>query len=127
MKYMDLASRIHSGQRHLEINSDLLKGKVEGAFTISSLISSIQGHCRQYYEGLNAPEPSETQQLTYECTLYNTLPITELLFPDLTIETGTRLYGSYDDQENRIQLQLNAPGFGYRDYRMQHAAAFGRG
>ena len=117
--YMDLESAFVDGQRKLTVESDLLQGRAEGDFKINTLIQSLQGHFNQYFTGLDAPEVKNKQRLDYEFTLYNTLPITELFFRDLTIETGTRIYGSYSDDMNRLLVNLEAPGLDYQEYRIQ--------
>ena len=117
--YMDVSSQFEDGSRSLSVESDLMKGNAEGDFTVSSLIGSLQNHFRQYIEGVGPVPVTDHQRLTYEFTLYNTLPITELFLPELRIETGTKIFGNYDDQKNNIALNLDAPGLEYEDYRIQ--------
>lgn len=116
---VEIESRREAEGRVISVNSDLLKGSVEGDFTVAKLIGSLKAHFRQYYEGIEPEDISAEQNLTYSFTLYNTLPITELLIPELEIEIGTQFYGAFSSKKNEISLHLNAPGIDYNDKRVQ--------
>lgn len=116
---VDITSSREAQNRKISVESDLLEGVVEGVFTIADLVGSLKAHFRQYYEGIEPEDISSAQNLTYDFTLYNTLPITELLLPDVAIETGTRFYGSFSSDQNELSIQLDAPGIDYGKTRIQ--------
>ncbi len=116
---VDITSSREARNRKISVQSDLLQGSIEGDFTIAQLIGSLKAHFRQYYEGIEPEEISTAQNLTYDFTLYNTLPITELLLPNIAIETGTRFYGAFSSDKNEISFQLDAPGIDYDKVRIQ--------
>ncbi|WP_439882446.1 translocation/assembly module TamB domain-containing protein [Pontibacter sp. MBLB2868] len=113
-------SEIASGQRSLQLNSDLLALNVNGNFDYSTLIADLTTLVEEYKLNFESNEaatdayyrrkptsPDDEYALTYNITIKKPDPLLNLFFPEMSLSESATVEGSFR-HGNTVILQLYA-------------------
>lgn len=95
-------------------HSDVLKSRIANAqFEGTYNWIDIANAFRAEYEGFNRLEDGKTERpdinFSYAVQLNNIDLLTDLFLPELTVEQGTKIKGSYAKKDTGFHLTLNSP------------------
>lgn len=102
-----VASVNQEGSSSLNIDSDFLHGAFTGTFDLPSLPAVLKRHFSTYYAlDVDSTAPLDSQQFDFSLEILNTSFLTEVLIPDLERITPGEIKGSFDSNENRLELSV---------------------
>ena len=101
--------------RVLEITSDMAWAKVEGEYNFEGLWQSINYTLSQYFSKYKGAPYRTTQAFTFEAEIVNIKPITDILLPELYVESGSNLKGFYNSANGSLALNVDVPEAGYKE------------
>ena len=112
--------------KEIDVASELVVGKVRGAFEFSSLIEYMK-HFVSYYlpslqeKNLVVQEVHETNQgeignsFTFEFTLRNSEKVLRIFMPKLQLSHKTQIAGMYDDDKELISLEMKSDKIKFKE------------
>lgn len=105
----------HSENRRLTIQSDLLNGEVEGAYSFLTIFPSMMNTFQEYLPALiNAPAKSlqiKDNNFSILLTVENTDSLSRTLKLPFTIVNQARIAGHYNNQYNKFRIEAWLPQF----------------
>lgn len=111
-----VASLTEEGKASLNIDSDFIQARFEGSFDLLSLPSVLRSHFSHYYSLEGDTATTESQNFEFSIDLRNTYILTEVLMPDLErIEIG-EIKGSFDSEDQRLDLVVDINELVHTDF-----------
>ncbi len=110
-----VASIDQVGESSIDIRSDIMTGDFKGTINIFTLPTALKQHINRYFS-LNdstIEDPKDLQKFDFDLTLKNTELLTEVLFPPLEPFTPGKIYGSFNSEEQKLDLQIKLTNFAY--------------
>lgn len=106
------------GNKILELNSEVAKGKIVGQFNINELVAGLKQFFVDYYPGyaqrFNIRPPKRApaaSDFTYELNILNSEGLNYLLSEQLGPIKGLKAEGWYRSQEGHLGMELEVPRF----------------
>ncbi len=107
---MSLGSELlENGDRRLELNSDMVKGTMEGDFKIVEVWDALKGTLNPYIQLSESIQEHKRHHLKVEADFKNTSAISELFFPEFKLATGTYFNAVMQEDSNLVSLNFNSP------------------
>ena len=103
-------------QKHLTINSNFLRGTIEGDYSYQTLPTSVLNIMRRYIPALILPDkkPKETENNFYfDLHIYNTEILSTVFQIPLKIYTHSTLKGYFNDKAQRLRVEGYFPRLSY--------------
>lgn len=94
--------------RVLAVKSNILDADVTGSFKLAGLAKSFSSHFKKYMRQTETVEAPENHQFDFELTVKNPQLVTEIFLPELTVESNTKLVGSYSSGERALTADLKS-------------------
>ena len=116
---LNVYSKDSANRRVLVANSDMATARVEGQFNFAGLYQSTQYMISRYFSKDEGAPYRTLQQFTFEAQVINIQPITDIFIPELYVESGTRLEGSFNSAQANLELDLIADEIRYEDYKVR--------
>jgi translocation and assembly module TamB len=110
-----VASIDQVGESSIEIRSDIMTGDFKGTINIFTLPTALRQHFNRYFS-LNdstIEDPKDLQQFDFDLTLKNTDLLTEVLFPPLEPFKPGKIYGSFNSEEQKLDMQIRISDVAY--------------
>jgi translocation and assembly module TamB len=110
-----VASIDQVGESSIEIRSDIMTGDFKGTINIFTLPEALRQHFNRYFS-LNdstLKPPTDVQEFTFDLTLKNTELLSEVLLPPLEPFTPGKIYGSFNSEEQNLDIQIKLADFVY--------------
>lgn len=100
--------------RRLSIRSNLLKGDINGIYSMSSMIYSVKQTLSMYLPALIKPDnkkrPEEKpNMLNFELQINNSESLSSILDLPVTVLSTSKIIGSYNNINDRFNLEIFAP------------------
>lgn len=111
---IDVISKGLTGQRQLNINSAIGTASLNGDYSLQGVVTAVNSHLSKYIKTKDITVAPERQFFNFDVQLNNADVITQLFFPDFSIEPGTEFHGSYDSEMNTFNIDLYSPEFSYK-------------
>jgi hypothetical protein len=103
--------------RELRFNSDILEGDIKGDFSLIGLAQTFEQNIYKFFWPLKyKPSLLTTKDFNYRLKLKSTSLLTQLLLPKFLIEPGTEISGSYKNEQNRLNVDLDSRGIRYENH-----------
>ena len=123
MKHFNV-SAIHTEEyNQLIIDSEFLKGKIEGKYSYKTLSQSIQKLLYSYLPALSTFNPDKKQsisnQFTFNLDLYNTDILNDFFDIPLQVYTHSSLEGQWDDETGKYVMRGYFPKAQYNNTRIE--------
>lgn len=112
------ATRLDNHQKRLSVNSNFLRGHIEGEYSYRTLPASMQNILSRYIPALIKPHPKKTtthNNFHFDFHFYDTELLSSIFLIPLKIYTHSTLKGYVDDQSQRLSLEGYFPRFRYKD------------
>lgn len=114
---LHFVSENNSGVKSLSLNSDFADGWIKGKFTTEDIASAFNKTVEQFlpsfkekeFRKVKKEEKAQLQNFTYSISLKDTKGITDIFFPEISIEQGTTLAGKYDSEKNDFSVKGHSP------------------
>lgn len=114
----NITSKQVDNKSKLTINSDFMKGEVEGKYTYKSIYTSLVNIAKNYLPALTSsistPKGGKNN-FTFALELINTDLLTKFLNIPFQIYTRSTLKGYVNDYDNSVQIQGYFPKFRYNN------------
>lgn len=99
--------------RYLEVRSNIVDANLSGDYSFKGIQQAFASQISKFVKSTDPVSPPEDEDFIFDITIKNTLLITELLIPELTVEPQSKLKGTYSHKEGNLDVVLNSPGFIY--------------
>ncbi|MEL6142187.1 MAG: hypothetical protein AAFU67_11265, partial [Bacteroidota bacterium] len=107
------SSFIDQSRKVLQLESDIARGKVEGDFQINQIVSSLKQFLLDHYPGfaqrlkVKPPRvPPGRNRFEYDLTILDSKGLNYLLSPELGIIKDFHCFGRYNNESERLLLDL---------------------
>ena len=123
MDSLAFTARQDGDKRTMKLNCDYADATVTGNYNFRDLPNALQSLFSHYFEpatrGVQPAQDTIKQDFRFNANIYNTRNFTKLFLRDLkNIEKGT-VSGYFNNQGNVFDVNVNVPGFTYRNMRMK--------
>ncbi|MEN9918643.1 MAG: hypothetical protein RL662_1079 [Bacteroidota bacterium] len=100
--------------RTLTVESDLLDGKVIGAYSFTDIVESFKKTINAYLPALvdykeNKKKKYKTNNLEFNFTIKNTEKFSQVFKLPVTVHTPAKIVGFYNDESDRFKLEAFVP------------------
>lgn len=99
--------------KSIDIYSDIVDASIKGSFQLASLpdaISNVLNSFLPSYTAINInPNQTFNQNFSYDAQIKDLKLISEVFFPNIKIETGTRIFGDFKSKGNQLNVEINSP------------------
>lgn len=105
-------------QKQLTINSNFLRGSIEGDYSYQTLPTSVLNIMRRYIPALILPDkkPKETENnFHFDLHIYNTELLSTVFQIPLKVYTHSTLKGYFNDKAQRLRVEGYFPRLSYGD------------
>lgn len=106
--------------KSLAVYSNILSAELQGVYTYSGLVKAARSHIARYVKTAPQVAPPKDARFTFDININNAGIITEIFAPELKIEAGTELSGSYESDSNYLALDVNSPGVVHKNRLIQN-------
>ena len=104
-----------ANRKKLELKSSFLDAKMEGDYQIRDLATVFENTYNQFLDSTKSIVPTSAQEFDLSAQFKNTKPVTEVLFPDLTIAEGSEVLFHYSTEDSLIHLTANGNELVYKE------------
>jgi hypothetical protein len=112
---IDINSKGLVGDRSLRVNSNIATAYLQGDYSLEGILDAVSSHLSKYIKTRDIVAAPEREDFEFDVELNNAKVLTELFFPDFSVEPGTEFHGSYKSSENRFNIDLYSPEFRYKE------------
>lgn len=112
---ININSKGLTGTRSLKLNSNIATASLHGDYSLEGILKAVNSHLSKYIKTRDLISAPDDEDFVFDVQLNNAKVITELFFPDFTVEPGTEFHGSYDSQKNSFDIDLFSPEFRYKE------------
>ncbi len=110
LKKFEAISDISENRNSIVITSDFINGAIEGKYTMSTIVASVQYVASQYLPALNAGKNKVSKQATdnnfdFDLKINDLDTISTLLGLNWKTSSDINLYGYYDDQTRKFRIK----------------------
>ncbi len=112
---INLQSRGLTGFRRLHINSAIATASLQGDYSLEGVLTAVNSHLSKYIKTKDIAAAPEEQFFDFDVRVNNAEVVTQLFFPDFSIEPGTEFHGGYNSEKNSLNLDLYSPEFRYKN------------
>jgi hypothetical protein len=102
-----IAEKVNNS-RSIQLKSSLMDGEMNGEFKLNELHLAFNSILENYLPNYTYQKPSELQKFIYQIRFKNTAPITQVLLPDLEIDSGSVIEGEVNSNRSRLVANLSA-------------------
>ncbi|WP_231496722.1 translocation/assembly module TamB domain-containing protein [Prevotella sp. 10(H)] len=100
--------------RQLTLNSNLIKGQINGIYSILSMVGSVKQTLGHYLPALiktseNKKYEEQINRMNFDFQVNNTESLSTILKLPVTILSPSKIIGSYDNMSNNFNLEIFAP------------------
>ena len=103
-----------TGERSMRLSSNIASAYLHGDYSLEGILEAVNSHLSKYIKTRDIAAAPRQEDFTFDVELNNAEVITELFFPDFTVEPGTEFHGSYESDNNRFNIDLYSPEFRYK-------------
>lgn len=104
---LNLNSSFEDGVRKITVNSpDVVKGEVNGRFTMSELGPLFKNAIGNLYSNYKEEPIQEHQFMDFDVTIHS--KIVEALYPDISLAPGTRIKGEVKSDNSKVRLDIKS-------------------
>jgi len=108
-----IKSKVEKSSKELSVNSDFAKLNVHGNYLLPQLISSFK-NIVYFYLPAYAPIGTEVKidsvnKFNFELNLLKTTDYTKILYPQIEIDSNSKIIGSIDSRNRVIDLDVFSP------------------
>lgn len=113
-----ITSGYEGGIKKLTVGSNEISGNITGNFNLKDLPSVATYYLHKYYPAyIKAPKYTpKDQSFTFNIDTYYVDEYLQLVNPHLSGFNGSKLSGSIDMKQNKLELAANVPQFKFRGY-----------
>ncbi|NDV78222.1 translocation/assembly module TamB [Dysgonomonas sp. 511] len=100
--------------RNMNITSDVLKGKIEGIYSFTTLVNSVKQTLSPYLPALIKPNEKKkpddkTNIFTFNLQIGNTEKLSEAFKLPVTVLSEAKIIGFYDNIRDKFKLEIFTP------------------
>ena len=107
-------------QREIDLKSSILNANLRGEFQFRSLKEVLKAYANQYVPNTKYEfDDFGIQKFELTANFKNTSSITEILLPELAVDSGTDLRASLNSTEFNSKIKLKGNGIQYKDIRIK--------
>ncbi|MGM9759476.1 MAG: translocation/assembly module TamB, partial [Parabacteroides sp.] len=114
LKTLEINASGHAAERRLTIESDILNGSIEGAYSFKTIVPSLI-HSLQYYVPALIPlvpkQRVEENNFNLLLTIGNTEALSKAFKLPFTLVTPGRISGQYDNRLDKFRFEVWMPKF----------------
>lgn len=114
-----VAEKLDKG-RNIDLRSSILDGEMIGEFKLNELHLTFNTILENYLPNVTYQKPKEQQQFSYSLRFKNIEPITEVLFPDLKVDSGAVVKGQINSNISRLWANLNAKSLVFKSHEFKN-------
>jgi len=114
-----------NGNKTLKLKSDYIEADISGNFMFKYLYRSFQKFVEDYLPSYTSWVKKKVdssipeQNFIYSVRLKNTLPLSKLFMPELTISQNTVINGSYNTKKSLLDFNVTSALAKYNNYRFK--------
>lgn len=99
--------------RYMEVRSNIIDANLSGNYTLSGIQQAFGSQISKFVKSKDHVDPPIGQDFIFDFTIKNTLLLTELFVPKLSVEPNSKLKGTYSSASDKLDINLNSPGFSW--------------
>jgi hypothetical protein len=115
MQHLSIDVSEIENQKQILLHSDIANGKIEGLYSVRTLIAALKQSISTYLPSLIAPDEtlsaSEESRLTLKLTINDTQAFSSIFELPVTLYNTSHIDGEYDSAHNRLWLNAYFPLF----------------
>ncbi len=97
--------------RYMEVRSNIVDANLSGNYTLAGIQQAFASQINKFVKTAEPVPPPVNQEFIFDFTIKNTLLLTELFVPKLSVEPNSKLMGSYSSNKGELGVNLVSPGF----------------
>jgi hypothetical protein len=110
-------------QKQIVLHSDIISGKIEGHYTVNTLITALKQSIAAYLPSLVAPEKTsvavEESNLNIELTINDTQAFSSIFELPVTFYNKSRINAEYNSFHNQFRLDAYFPLFDFGNFTIE--------
>ncbi|MDR0682291.1 MAG: translocation/assembly module TamB [Dysgonamonadaceae bacterium] len=110
-------------QKQIVLHSDIISGKIEGHYTVNTLITALKQSIATYLPSLITPDETsfavEESNLNIELTINDTQAFSSIFELPVTLYNKSRINGEYNSLHNQFRLDAYFPLFNYGNFTIE--------
>ncbi|MCH5175506.1 MAG: translocation/assembly module TamB domain-containing protein [Prevotellaceae bacterium] len=107
------AEQIGDKENRYTVNSDVVKGSVEGNVSIVDIVTNVTNQLANHFPVAVKPKPVEASDFTYKFTIADAPIIHHFIDADIALTSPITINGNLNSVENQMTLLLSAPKLSY--------------
>lgn len=97
--------------RYMEVRSNIVDANLSGNYTLSGIQQAFGSQINKFVKTADPIPAPENQDFIFDFTIKNTLLLTELFVPKLSVEPDSKLQGTYSSDNDELDIKLQSRGF----------------
>ena len=97
--------------RYMEVRSNIVDANLSGNYTLSGIQQAFGSQINKFVKTADPIPAPENQDFIFDFTIKNTLLLTELFVPKLSVEPDSKLQGTYSSDDDELDIKLQSRGF----------------